>query len=447
MLADLGQENFVEVDVIVADVLGVLGTGVEDHVLHLVVAAEDGQRRMVVQAVEVVDGLGGELLLHLVGEPDVGAGHHEVLPDHDALLIAEVVELVLGIVAAAPDAERIEVGIDGPLDVVLNALVGNAAQEIVHGDVVGTHGEDLHAVDDEGELAAPLVGVLLGAHRQGPQADALFHGIDDLALVDQLDYTIIQGLLTEATDPPELRVLHGDGGFAVYDLLALAVQGDEDLALPAVDGFGLHRHIHNAVVVVLGEGGVGQTVIVVALQLHGPPDAHIGQGGAPVPAGLVHGFAQMGRAGDGVAVVHVQVVPVLLPGEIAGGRFEFQAQGVLALRQHIVHIQHMGPMHILHLVQQGAVQVDVADGIQAVEDQLVEFLFHLGGVQGELRLKGAVPVGQVLQLPLIEPVVGIGNFAVFVQHAEHGAGRSARQRLKAGVEKSPVLDVHVISSL
>ena len=82
--ADLGQQDLVEMDVVVADMLGVLSARIEDHVLHLVVAAEDGQGGMVVQAGQVVDGLALELPLHILREPDVGAGHHEVLPDPSA---------------------------------------------------------------------------------------------------------------------------------------------------------------------------------------------------------------------------------------------------------------------------------------------------------------------------------------------------------------------------
>ena len=446
-LADLRQEDLVEVDVVVTHMLGVLGTGVDDHVLHLVVAAEDGKGRMMVQAVQVVDGLGGEFLPHLVGEPDVGAGHHEVLPDHDALLVAEVVELVLGVVAAAPDAERIEIGVDGPLDVVLQTLVSDPAEQIVHGDVVGAHGEDLHAVDDECELTALFVGVLLGADRQGPQADALFHGIDDHALMDQLDKHIVQGLFAKAADPPEPGIFHGDGHFAVHDLLPPAVDGHIDLALPTVQGFGPDSHIHHAVVVVLCEGGAVEPVMVVTLQLHGSPDAHIGERGAPVPAGLVHGLAQVGCTGDGVAVVHVQVMAVLFPGEIPGGRLEIQPEDIFARHQPFVRKDHMGPVHILHPVHENAVQVDVADGVEAVEDQFLVFLLQLPGGHGELRLEVAVPVGKELQLPLVETVVGIGDLAVFVQHAQHGAGGRTGQRLKSGISKSPVLDVHIISSL
>ena len=194
----------------------------------------------------------------------------------------------------------------------------------------------------------------------------------------------------------------------------------------------LHRDI--AVFVVLADGHAVQTINVPPVQLHAAENAHVRQGGTPVPAGLVHGLAQMGGTGEGVAVVHVQVVLVLLLGEVAPGRFEFQPEGVFSGGQQGLDLVDILPVHIFDLAQQRAVQVDMADGVKPVERQLDMLPGKQGGRGGENGFKDAVLFGQILQLPLVCAVEGVGDFFVVVKHAVHGAGRLAGQRLAAVVE-------------
>ena len=169
-------------------------------------------------------------------------------------------------------------------------------------------------------------------------------------------------------------------------------------------------------------------------------------GNSPVPAGLVHGLAQMGGAGEGVAVVHVQVVLVLLLGEVAPGGLEFQPEGVFPGCQQGLDLVDVLPVHIFDLAQQGAVQVNMADGVKPMKYQLDMFPREQSGRGGKDGFKDAVLFGQILQLPLICAVEGVGDFSVVIEHAVHGAGRLTGQRSEVVIVQCPILNVHEGSS-
>ena len=445
-LAQLRQQMAVQAGVIVPHQLVVPGTPVDDTAFHLVVAAQQGEGGVMVQPLQVADGFLRELLGHLRRQIDVGAGDHEVLPHQQAVLIAQLVEAAVGVVPAAPDPQGVEVGVHSLTDDGFPPLVGDAAEQIVHGNQIRAHGENFHAVQHKAEFAALAVRVRLRADGEGAQAELLVAAVDDLAAANQLHIQIIKGLVAVASCPPQLRVIHLDNAVAVFQENALAVEVCVDFA-PGVT-FGGHVQLHRdaAVFVVLADGHAVETVHVPALQLHAPENAHVRQGGTPVPAGLVHGLAQMGGAGEGVAVVHVQVVLVLLLGEVAPGGLEFQPEGVFPGCQQGLDLVDVLPVHIFDLAQQGAVQVNMADGVKPMKYQLDMFPREQSGRGGKDGFKDAVLFGQILQLPLICAVEGVGDFSVVIEHAVHGAGRLTGQRPEVVIVQCPILNVHEGSS-
>ena len=116
-----------------------------------------------VQPLQVADGFLRELLGHLRRQIDVGAGDHEVLPHQQTVLIAQLVEAAVGVVPAAPDPQGVEVGVHSLTDDGFPPLVGDAAEQIVHGNQVRAHGENFHAVQHKAEFAALAVRVRLRA--------------------------------------------------------------------------------------------------------------------------------------------------------------------------------------------------------------------------------------------------------------------------------------------
>ena len=313
-------------------------------------------------------------------------------------------------------------------------------------EAIDESGNKAFTIKDKAEFAALAVRVRLRADGEGAQAELLVAAVDDLAAANQLHIQIIKGLVAVAPCPPQLRVIHLDNAVAVFQENALAVEVCVDLA-PGVT-FGGHVQLHRdaAVFVVLADGHAVETVHVPALQLHAPENAHVRQCGTPVPAGLVHGLAQMGGAGEGVAVVHVQVVLVLLLGEVAPGGLEFQPEGVFPGCQQGLDLVDVLPVHIFDLAQQGAVQVNMADGVKPMKYQLDMFPREQSGRGGKDGFKDAVLFGQILQLPLICAVEGVGDFSVVIEHAVHGAGRLTGQRPEVVIVQCPILNVHEGSS-
>ena len=406
--------------------LRILGAA-EDHVLHFVVAAQQTQSGVVLEPEKVLPGLFPELGLHFLRQPDIGAGDHKVLPDQDPLLVAQIIEMVLGVVSAAPYPQSVEIRVHGPVDQPVQPLGRHPAQETVHGDVVRTHGEDLHAVDDEAEFAAPLVRVRLRADRQGTQADPQALRVQHLFPGDKLQRQIVQVLLAVAPDPPESGLFHPDKGLPIAEGDPLPVQGGEKGAAAVLPGPGLDPDVHNAVVMVLGDEDVPQPVRIVAPQLHRAEDAHILQCGTPVPAGLIIGRPQVGGSRNGIAVVHVQIMPVLLPGKIPEGRPKIQPQGVLPRAQQGLDLIDIGPVHVLYGIQGLPVQRDPAQGIQTVEYQLHIVPAEKFFVRRKFRRERAVLPAEMLHCLLIQSEEGIRDLPVVIQHAEHGAGRLTGQ--------------------
>jgi hypothetical protein len=124
------------------------------------------------------------------------AGEHEVLPDHQPHLVAEVVEPVRLVPAPAPDADHVHVGVTGRLQEVAHALRRDPARKGVGRDPVGAPAEDVVAVDADAEGGPG--GVRLGHEADVAQADAA-----GLRMVPEGDGQVVERLLAEPCGPPE----------------------------------------------------------------------------------------------------------------------------------------------------------------------------------------------------------------------------------------------------
>ncbi len=85
------------------------------------------------------------------------AGKHEILPDHQAKPIAEVVEPVRLVETTAPDSDHVHIRVNGGLKQILDPFRADARHERIGGDPVGTTAEDLAAIDAERKTAAGFV--------------------------------------------------------------------------------------------------------------------------------------------------------------------------------------------------------------------------------------------------------------------------------------------------
>ena len=133
-----------------------------------VVAAPDDDAGMIAEAAKLLGSFGSDVEFPVIKAGLPVVAEHEVLPDHDAEFVADVVELVGLVIAAAPVSDHVHVGVHRGLEHVAVLLRGYASGEAVEGNDVGTFAENGDTVDDELERASPLIG--LAAKDDGAQA-------------------------------------------------------------------------------------------------------------------------------------------------------------------------------------------------------------------------------------------------------------------------------------
>ena len=183
-------------------------------------------------------------------------------------------------------------GQGGVLQQAAGAFGGDAAENVILGNVVRAHGEYLHAIDLVAEGFTPFV--LLPADGQRPQSDAPLP-----CAAGRLCPHGVQRLPAIAIGPPQMGVIN-------HDVLAVAApglsigsgDGDGDLRIPFQLWAEAQRH--PARLVLLLHQHAENAGRVHKLQFDVAPDARVGQTGAPVPAEHAVGLAQVGIAGNRV---------------------------------------------------------------------------------------------------------------------------------------------------
>src|SRR5271156_1682424 len=124
----------------------------------LIVSAPDHNAGVIAQALDLVDRLLPDVFL----EGNVAWNHvsteHEFLPDHDPEFVADIVEIIGLVVAAAPLTDHIHVRVASRLENVAVNFRSDAIGEAIEGDYISALGEHRNAVDHELETLAPLIG-------------------------------------------------------------------------------------------------------------------------------------------------------------------------------------------------------------------------------------------------------------------------------------------------
>ncbi|MNJ48494.1 hypothetical protein D3C77_436890 [compost metagenome] len=84
-----------------------------------------------------------------------------ILPDNEAMAIAQVVEIIVSVIAAAPYSDAVVVGFHTALNQLLHPLGASSTEHIVLRYKVGAHGKDALPVDFKCKRFSPLVLLLL----------------------------------------------------------------------------------------------------------------------------------------------------------------------------------------------------------------------------------------------------------------------------------------------
>ena len=140
-----------------------------------VVARPQGDGGMVTQTAHGSFRLGAQDPVEILILGIVGASHHEVVPQHDAFPVAEIVENIRFIDAAAPDAQHIAVQIRRHFH-NFHQAVGVPEVHGVRRDMIGAEDADRLAVDDELEIRS----LALGPDRIGKEPDLADAGSETL---------------------------------------------------------------------------------------------------------------------------------------------------------------------------------------------------------------------------------------------------------------------------
>ena len=386
---------------------------------------------MVAQAADVVHKFCSDILLEFLGQVVNSAGEHKVLPDQQAQFVTDIIEEVVGVIAAAPDPDAVHVGSPGILQQPAGPLGIYSGQQVVLGDVVGTHGEDIDAVDTVGEGFTPFI--LAAADRHGAKTDAPLPFIQTVA---QNNTDRIEGLFAVAGGPPQLRFFDFDGNFASFGGPGFSAgSGNGDRNRGAAGNFrhmGVYIQRDLAVFVVLKNVNVPDPGCLDADDADVSPDAGVGQPGTPVPAVHAMGFADMGKAHHGIggAISAGSCVSFL---DIFGRRGEVDTDGILARVQQLLDIEFPDAVHIVGEARRGTVNGNSRDGVKPLAAQQHGIAAQQLLVYRKAAAVEKIVVHQLQGIHFVIPVEGIGNQLSIQQIMVYRAGDPGGD----GVENAP----------
>jgi hypothetical protein len=301
-----------------------------------------------------------------------GTREQEVLPGEHAGLVAEVVEVLALVEAAAPDPDEVDPGGCRLRDALRVALAVHAVRERVVGDPVHAAHVGGAAVHHETEGGAVGIGGDIHLHRA--EADAQVAAVERGGRgIHQLDGEVVPVRLTVAARPPALDFGDADDradrGCAVRNRNLDRPSGERHAQVERGVGGAVEvdRHLHNAVRAVDGRHDAerGEASRRPRLEPHRPPDARRRGVDAPVPAEARRHLA------DRVVrvVVHVRSRAQLAGGAVGGGHgcAEGDLELVAALAQHPLDRHSVAAVLVRRLEHGRAVQPHGGNGVQAVE--------------------------------------------------------------------------------
>src|SRR4029077_18632683 len=106
---------------------------------------------MIAQALHLLDHLLPDILLKGRISRDHGSSEHEILPDHDAQFIADVIEVVRLVVATAPVPDHVHVSISRRLQNLPMLRRRDASWEAVEWNYIRALGKDRNPIHHKGK--------------------------------------------------------------------------------------------------------------------------------------------------------------------------------------------------------------------------------------------------------------------------------------------------------
>ena len=200
------EDVFVHPEVIGSDRIVRAPAALSRELLHLIVAAPESEARVMCKSSDLAHKFRFYVFLKFRCKSVIRACEHEILPYHKPEFVTCVVEIVCRIESSAPDTDAVEVRIGALLQKFEGACPSCSREDIVLGDVIRTHREELHAVDDLRKLRAVLV--FRCAHFKSAESDTLGVFVKDHISVYKLSLYRVKRLLSESVRPPEAGILY-----------------------------------------------------------------------------------------------------------------------------------------------------------------------------------------------------------------------------------------------
>ena len=401
-----------------------------EHHVVLVVAAPEGERGVVAQALRHLDRLPAHQLLQGgVVLRVLRAGEAEVLPHHHAVRVAPVPERLRLVEAAAPHADHVAVRLADELQRGDDAVLVAAVQR-VRGRPARPADEARLAVHDELHLARLLRGDVVVGELEldllDAQLEALLGKERLRGAVPPRDLHVVERRLAEAERPPEIGVVDAepetrspvpDRSVQTPDDLALA--RDRHLDLGGVEA--AERPFEPEVEQVLRrpllrvEAQERAEVFADALGLahHDPrvaEDAGGDEAREDVPADHVRGLAERLQLRGRARVADRRDLAEL---RFDDGRAEEDGELVLARAHELRHVERVRNEHVRRLADLASVHEHVAERVEPVELQ------HRLLV-GRHRTKRELPRIE----PLVPLVLARGVLVVRVEEVRQHARRA-----------------------
>ena len=161
---------------------------------------------MVAYPSDIVGEFRPDIPVEFLGQIIYTAGKHKVLPHHQAQLVTDIIEKIIGIIPASPDPDHVKMGIPAGFKQAPGSFAVHPGKEIVLGNIIRPHGKNTYAVHLMGKFFTELI--LSPADPHGTQPDPSFPYIEQLAILPQLYTDGIKRLFPIAVGPPQAGLLY-----------------------------------------------------------------------------------------------------------------------------------------------------------------------------------------------------------------------------------------------
>ena len=419
-------------------------------------------------ALDIVDEFRRNILLEFLRQIVYRAGEHEIFPYDKAQFVTGIPEHIIGIIAASPDADAVEMCHLRLKEQIIGSLRRHPGQDVILRNVVASHRKNPNAVHFMGKGFA--VFVLLNMYRHSAKANPLAPGIQHFSSGKQSDFHLIKRLISKTVGPPQLgicdfnRIISFRRSGNISSRICPSIRS-RHAYLPFVSGkpsvvfskrqnplFSRLIHIHTKLqryfprLMLLGDIHAVQPGLCDPKQLHISPDACIRQARAPVPSEHAVRLSQVREPAHGIAAARNRPLFICLFDEPCGG-MQFHLQFILITQQILDGILP-DTMHIRRRSKQRSIQIDIRQGIDPVKMQQHPVAAAESFVRFKMHAVGKIILHDLKRFQFIVPVIGIFHFSVIQQILINTAGNRGGKRLSRPVLcHSPLTAIRAVKPL